>query len=202
MLVGVLAIQGDFAAHAAVLQRLGCASRLVRRPDDLDGLDALILPGGESTTMLKFLAQGDFLDRLRQFLAHHPALGTCAGAILMARRVTGPSQPSLGALDMTAVRNAYGRQRDSSIRSARVEPDFVAALGAVTLEAVLIRAPRFRDLGPGVEVVASVEGEPVLLRQGRLVASSFHPELSPPPVGDAVHRWFLHSVVAPPTQSG
>lgn len=188
-LVGILALQGDFAAHAAVLERLGARYRFVRRAEDLDGLDALILPGGESSTMLKLLEAGGFFARLRAVAAARPALATCAGAILLARRVGSPEQPSLGLLDLTAERNAYGRQIDSSIRPAQVRAAFVDALGTATLEAVLIRAPQFRELGPGVEVVAEADGEPVLVRQGNLFAASFHPELSSG--GDYVHRWFL-----------
>ena len=188
--VGVLALQGDFDAHAAALARLGCTAERVRKPEQLDGLDALILPGGESTTMLKFLGQGDFFDRLRDFVRRRPTFGTCAGAILLAREVTNPPQASLGVLDLTVVRNAYGRQTDSSIRSARVLPKFHQALGVHQVEAVLIRAPRFECLGPGVEVLAVAEHQPVLVRQGHILAASFHPELSPDP---AIHRFFLAS---------
>lgn len=189
MTVGVLALQGDFAAHGAALERLGGALRWVRRSGDLEGLAGLVMPGGESTTMLKFLQQGDFEPRLREFARQRPVLATCAGAILLARRVRGPEQASLGLLDLTAVRNAYGRQLQSSIRSAEVAPAFQSALGARQLEAVLIRAPRFEELGPAVEVVAAIEGEPVLVRQGHLIAASFHPELS---AESRVHRWFLN----------
>ncbi|HEY7839012.1 MAG TPA: pyridoxal 5'-phosphate synthase glutaminase subunit PdxT [Terriglobales bacterium] len=191
MRVGILAVQGDFAAHARVLQRLGVQARLVRQADDLDGLEAIILPGGESTAMLKLLAPGGLMERLRAFVSERPVLATCAGAILLARRVLGPEQPSLGVLNMTAVRNAYGRQIDSCIRLARVRPEFAAVLGA-ELETVLIRAPRFQDLGAGVEIVAEADAEngcePLLLRQGRILAASFHPELGQE---DKVHRWFL-----------
>lgn len=193
MTVGILALQGDFAAHAAALARLGVATRLVRGPAQLESLDALVLPGGESTTMLKFLAKDGFGDKLRAFVAERPAFATCAGAILLARRVTQPEQASLGLLDVTVVRNAYGRQLESSIRTAQVQPAFTAALGR-EIEAVLIRAPQFRDLGPGVEVVATAGDEPVLLRQGRLLAASFHPELSADP---AVHRWFIDQINSP-----
>lgn len=190
-MVGILALQGDFAAHALALQRLGQPYRLVRKAEDLAGLDALILPGGESTTMLKFLLQDGFWERLRAFVAERPVFGTCAGAILLARRVTQPEQPSLGALDVTVVRNAYGRQLESSIRQADVAPEFADVLGASRLEAVLIRAPQFRDLGPKVAVIARAEGQPALLRQGHVLAASFHPELSADP---HVHRWFLELI--------
>jgi len=188
VLVGILALQGDFAAHARALERVGAAPRLVRTAEDLEGLEGLILPGGESTTMLKFLQQGGFWERLRAFVERRPTFGTCAGAILLARQVTNPEQASLGALDATVVRNAYGRQLESSIVRAEVAPEYAAALGTKELEAVLIRAPQFAELGPGVEVVASAGGQPVLLRQGHIVAASFHPELSE---GTAVHRWFV-----------
>ncbi|HXE30888.1 MAG TPA: pyridoxal 5'-phosphate synthase glutaminase subunit PdxT [Terriglobales bacterium] len=198
MLVGILALQGDFAAHAAAAARAGAATRLVKTAADLAGLDGLILPGGESTTMLKFLepgglpgeAPGELWEALRAFVRQRPVFGTCAGAILLAQRVTQPAQTSLGALDVTAARNAYGRQIDSSIRQARVSEPYRPALGR-TLEMVLIRAPRFRDLGPGVEVVAEAGGEPMLVRQGNIVAASFHPELSP---DSPVHRWFIQLI--------
>ncbi|HVB39582.1 MAG TPA: pyridoxal 5'-phosphate synthase glutaminase subunit PdxT [Terriglobales bacterium] len=188
MTVGILAVQGDFAAHARVLKRLQCEARLVRQADDIEGLDAIILPGGESTAMLTLLALGGLMPRLRAFVSARPVLATCAGAILLARRVSGPAQPSLAVLDITAARNAYGRQIDSSIRRARVRPEFAADLGGEELETVLIRAPRFQDLGSGVEIVAEAGDEPVLLRQGQIMAASFHPELGQE---DKVHRWFL-----------
>ena len=199
MVIGILALQGDFEAHARALAALGAETRFVRSAADLEGLAALVLPGGESTTMLKFLQAGDFLDRLCAFVQHQPVLATCAGAILLARRVTQPEQPSLGVLDVTAARNAYGRQLESSIRTAAVRPAFISALGAGSLEAVLIRAPRFEDLGPGVEVVAEIAGEPVLLRQGDIIAASFHPELS---AASPVHRWFLTDFVMRNSSSG
>ncbi|MGH3185248.1 MAG: pyridoxal 5'-phosphate synthase glutaminase subunit PdxT, partial [Streptosporangiaceae bacterium] len=136
--IGSLALQGDFAAHAAALERLGRAHRLVRKPEELEDLDALILPGGESTTMLKFLRRNGFWERLQELVKSRPVFGTCAGAILLARRVLQPEQPSLGALDLTVVRNAYGRQLESSIRDAAVAPEYAGALGAERLEAVLI----------------------------------------------------------------
>ncbi|MGH9394956.1 MAG: pyridoxal 5'-phosphate synthase glutaminase subunit PdxT [Terriglobales bacterium] len=188
MNVGVLALQGDFDAHAAALARLGCAAVLVRQPHALEALDGLILPGGESTTMLKFLQQGGFWERLAAFVQQRPVFGTCAGAILLARHVTAPAQPGLGALDLTVVRNAYGRQLDSSIRTAHVRPEHQQELGAAELEAVLIRAPLFQRLGPGVEVLAESDGQPVLVRQGHVLAATFHPELSRQ---SHLHRYFL-----------
>jgi 5'-phosphate synthase pdxT subunit len=170
--IGVLAIQGDYAAHAAALAEVGAEPVEVRSPDELTGLDGLILPGGESTTMLKFLERRGLFDALKEFSATEPVFGTCAGAILLAREVRHPGQRSLGALDAAVERNAYGRQIDSAILT---EP---TALGGGPLEMVFIRAPRFAQTGPGVEVLARREGFPVLVRQGNLLAATFHPELS------------------------
>lgn len=195
MLVGVLALQGDFEAHARALQAAGGEVRQVRAAHDLENLQGLVLPGGESTTMLRFLQGNALRERLSEFVRTRPALATCAGAILLARRVIQPEQESLGVLDCTVARNAYGRQLESSIQTARVRPEFVHALGTELVEAVLIRAPKFLDPGPGVEVVADIAGEPVLLRQGALLAASFHPELSSE---SPIHRWFLDSLVAAP----
>src|SRR6185312_3667889 len=189
MPIGVLALQGDFEAHAAAVERAGGQARLVRRAEELDGLEGLILPGGESTTMLKLLAQDGLQAAVSEFIQHRPTFGTCAGAILLAREVEQPAQASLGLLDVAIARNAYGRQLDSSIREAEVQPEYRAELGAERIESVLIRAPQFTQLGPGVEVVAVAGGRPVLVRQGHIIAATFHPELSP---GVAVHRWFLH----------
>jgi 5'-phosphate synthase pdxT subunit len=176
--VGVLAVQGDVEAHARALARAGAEVVRVLREKDLDGLDALVLPGGESTTIAKGLARLGLYEPLRAFArAGHPMLGTCAGAILLARRVENHPVETLGLLDATAVRNAYGTQVDS----------FAAPLDAggapelAGLRAVFIRAPQLRDLGPGVEVLARVEGEPVLVRQGKLLAATFHPELGDDP---------------------
>jgi 5'-phosphate synthase pdxT subunit len=186
--VGILALQGDFAAHAEALRRAGAGEIIeVRRPEQLDEVTALVLPGGESTTMLKFLQAEGFWESLRACALRRPVFATCAGAILVAREVRLPAQLSLGLLDATVERNAYGRQLESSIREAEVAPAFTRELGP-RLEAVLIRAPRFKDLGPGVEVVAQADGEPLLLCQGNLLAASFHPELSP---ASPIHRWFL-----------
>lgn len=185
--IGVLALQGDFAAHGDALRREGCEVVWVKRSADLKDLAGLVLPGGESTTMLNFLAENGFDQKLREAASRLPTLATCAGAILLAKRVRAPEQPSLDLLDVTVVRNAYGRQRESSIRTAEVDPAFQETLGAKQLEAVLIRAPQFEELGPAVQVVARAEGLPVLLQQGNWIAASFHPELSP---RSQVHRWF------------
>jgi pyridoxal 5'-phosphate synthase pdxT subunit len=182
MPVGVLALQGDFAAHAAVLRRLGAAVREVRSWTDLPGLGAFVLPGGESTALLRLMDGGPWFDAIRAFHdAGGALLGTCAGAILLARDVA-PAQPSLGLLDVSVSRNAYGRQVDS----------FEAKLDAPAFDdpllGVFIRAPRFTALGPRVEALARLDGEPVLVRHRRVLAATFHPELAG---DDRVHRMLL-----------
>ena len=183
IVIGVLALQGDFDAHARVLRRLGAQVVEVRRTADLDRLQGLVLPGGESTTLLNLMEDEPWFDRLRAFHAGGGALlGTCAGAILLAREVRQPEQPSLGLLDALVERNAYGRQVDS-FETTLVAP----ALGG-RLPGIFIRAPRFRRLGPGVSVLASLEGEPVLVREDRVIAGTFHPELT----GEGrLHRYFV-----------
>lgn len=183
--IGVLALQGDFDAHRATLARLGVRTILVRKPEELDGIDGLIIPGGESSTFLKFLEREGFLDKLREFVSHKPAFGTCAGAILLAKEVLNPSQASLGALDIAIERNAYGRQIDSSIMTAPTE------LGGDPLEMVFIRAPRIERVGAGVQVLAQRENHPVLVRERNILAATFHPELS----NDLrIHQLFLDMV--------
>ena len=173
--VGVLALQGDFEAHARVLVRLGAEAVLVRGPEPLADLDALVLPGGESTTIAMGLERTGLTLPLRQFAAAgRPVLGTCAGAILLARHVENRPVASLGLLDVVAERNAYGTQVDSFAAPV----DAGAAAGLEGLRCVFIRAPKLRDPGPGVEVLARVEGRPVLVRQGRILAATFHPELT------------------------
>jgi 5'-phosphate synthase pdxT subunit len=182
MTIGVLAIQGDFEAHQAVLQRLGAEVVLVRKPEQLDLIDAIVIPGGESSTFLNFLSEHGFLEKLRAFVHAKPAFGTCAGAILLAKDVENPPQVSLGALDIRVRRNAYGRQIDSSIHMAQT------TLGEKPLEMVFIRAPKIVGMGEGVEVLATEGADPVLVRQGQVMACTFHPELS----GDTrVHEAFL-----------
>ncbi|UWZ82916.1 pyridoxal 5'-phosphate synthase glutaminase subunit PdxT [Occallatibacter riparius] len=180
--IGVLAIQGNFAAHAEALTEAGAEAVEVRNPEELDGLDGLIIPGGESTTMLKFLERRRFFDALKEFVQARPTFGTCAGAILLAKEVRHPAQKSLGALDAVVERNAYGRQIDSSIETAP------SSLPGDPLEMVFIRAPRIVEAGPGVEVLARRDGFPVLVRQGKLMAATFHPELSQ---DRRVHRQFV-----------
>ena len=176
--VGVLALQGDFEAHAKALRRAGADVAWVREAKDLDGLDALVLPGGESTTIAKGMERLGLYAPLRAFAdAGHPLLGTCAGAILMARTVENHPVPSLGLLDVTAVRNAYGTQVDSF----RAPADPGAAPGLEDLPCVFIRAPRLRDPGRDVDVLVRVDGEPVLVRQGNRFAATFHPEIGDDP---------------------
>lgn len=185
MTIGVLAIQGDYEAHKSRLEQLGAKVLLVRKPEQLDAIDAIVIPGGESSTFLNFLAEQGFLDKLRDFVSTKPAFGTCAGAILLAREVENPPQESLGAMDIRVRRNAYGRQVDSSIRQA------VTKLGEEPLEMVFIRAPKIVATGKDVEVLAAESGDPVLVRQGRLMAATFHPELS---ADTRVHQEFLKLV--------
>lgn len=176
--VGVLAIQGDVAAHARALARAGADAVPVLREKDLGGVAALVLPGGESTTIAKGLARLGLYEPLRAFArAGHPILGTCAGAILLAKRVENRPVETLGLLDATAVRNAYGTQVDSFAATA----DPGAAAGLEGLRCVFIRAPRLREFGPDVEVLVRVDGEPVLVREGNLLAATFHPELTDDP---------------------
>lgn len=185
MRVGVLAIQGDYDAHKARLEQLGAEVTLVRNPEELDAIDAIVIPGGESSTFLNFLAERGFLEKLRQFVRTKPTFGTCAGAILLAKEVENPPQQSLGALDIRIRRNAYGRQIDSSIREASTK------LSGGPLEMVFIRAPKIVEAGKGVEVLATESGDPVLVREGKIMAATFHPELS---TDTRVHQEFLKLV--------
>jgi pyridoxal 5'-phosphate synthase pdxT subunit len=183
--IGVLAIQGDYDAHAQALREAGAEPVLVRKPDELAGIDGLIIPGGESTTFLKFLERDGFLGALRDFVESKPTLGTCAGCILLATEVTHPAQTSLGVLRATVERNAYGRQIDSSIQTSDT------ALPGGPLEMVYIRAPRIAKTGDGVQVLAERDGFPVLVEQGHIMAATFHPELS---ADRRVHRRFVELV--------
>ncbi len=170
--IGVLAIQGDYEAHAQALREAGAEPVLVRKPEQLSEIDGLIIPGGESTTFLKFLERDRFLASLQDFVRSRPTFGTCAGCILLATEVTHPPQQSLGVLRATVERNAYGRQIDSSIHTADTR------LPGGPLEMVYIRAPRIVKTGPGVQILAERDGFPVLVEQGNILAATFHPELS------------------------
>lgn len=184
--VGILAVQGDYEAHGKVLARLGVAHRNVVRAGDLDGLDGLVLPGGESSTMLKFLGQEGLREAVVKFAKEGGAIfGTCAGAILLAREVKNPVQASLGLADLTVVRNAYGRQLSSHVTQVPTK------LNNAPLEMVFIRAPVIERVGRGVEVLAEYQGHPVLVREGRVLAATFHPELTD---DTAVHQAFLKLV--------
>lgn len=194
MKVGVLAIQGDFAAHCKALAALGVESVEVRYAKQLDEIAGLIIPGGESTTMLKLLEEERLFGPLAQFAAAKPVMGTCAGAILLATEVSSPSQRSLGVLDIAVERNAYGRQLDSSIRRIAPSPAFARRAGDGELEAVFIRAPIIRRIGPAVEALLSDGGDPILVEQDRHLAVTFHPELS---ADRRVHQLFLAKVSGP-----
>ena len=185
MRIGVLAIQGDYEAHKARLEQLGAEVTLVRKPEQLDSIDGIVIPGGESSTFLNFLAEHGFLEKLREFVSTKPTFGTCAGAILLAKQVENPPQQSLEAMDIRIRRNAYGRQIDSSIRQAQTK------LGDKPLEMVFIRAPKIVSTGKGVEVLATHSGDPVLVRQGKIMAATFHPELSE---DTRVHQEFVKMV--------
>lgn len=180
--IGVLALQGAFEAHAKALESLGVNAKLIRTSAELKNLDGLIIPGGESTTMLKFIERNAFFDALQSFVKTTPTFGTCAGAILLAKEVQNPTQKSLAVLDITVERNAYGRQIDSTILTAPTK------LEGGPLEMVFIRAPRIIHTGPTVETLADRDGFPVLVREGHLLAATFHPELSH---DTRVHQLFL-----------
>jgi 5'-phosphate synthase pdxT subunit len=183
MKIGILAIQGDYGAHAKVLDRLGVEHVFVRRPEDLAGVAAVILPGGESSTHLKIMTKEGLLGPLQQFAINGGAFfGTCAGAILLAREVHGPAQASLGLLDISVLRNGYGRQLASDVHEGS------SKLRSEPLEMVFIRAPIIESVGKDVEVLAEDAGHPVLVRQGRILASTFHPELTS---DTTVHKYFL-----------
>ncbi len=184
--IGVLAIQGDYAAHAEALSETGAEPVEIRKPEELANLDGLVLPGGESTTMLKFLEKHQFFDALKDYCATHPVFATCAGTILIAREVRHPAQRSLGILDAVVERNAYGRQIDSTILHAET------SLSGGPLEMVFIRAPRIAEVGPGVEVLARREGSATLVKQGDILAATFHPELS---ADRRVHKAFVKAVI-------
>jgi len=187
MTIGVLALQGDFDAHRRRLGELGAKVVLVKKPGQLDAIDGLVIPGGESGTFLKLLGEEGF-EKLKQFVRLKPTFGTCAGAILLATEVENPRQAGLGAIDIRIRRNAYGRQLDSSIREGKFLHSSLNHNPDSTLEMVFIRAPKIEHVGPGVEVIATEGEDPVAVKQGRAMAATFHPELAP---DTRVHRAFL-----------
>src|SRR5499427_1299866 len=193
MKIGVLALEGDFDAHRRRLEELGAEVVLVRKPEQLDRIDGLVIPGGESGTFLKLLGEPGF-EKLKGFVKAKPTFGTCAGAILLASEVENPAQAGLGALNIRIRRNAYGRQIDSSIRQGKFLADLKhhlnhsAAAKGSALEMVFIRAPKIMAVGEGVEVLATEGSDPVVVRQGKAMAATFHPELSDDP---RVHQAFL-----------
>jgi pyridoxal 5'-phosphate synthase pdxT subunit len=182
--IGVLALQGDFDAHRRRLEELGAKVILVKKPGQLDEIDGLVIPGGESGTFLKLLGEDGF-EKLKQFVRLKPTFGTCAGAILLAKDVENPTQRGLGAIDISIRRNAYGRQIDSSIREGKFSD---GKLASSPLEMVFIRAPKIERVGKDVEVIATEGNDVVAVRQGSAMAATFHPELSDDP---RVHQAFL-----------
>lgn len=181
----MLALQGDFEAHEKALERVGAEVIEVRNAGELESVQGLVIPGGESTTMLKLLDATGLKEPLRQFAESKPIFGTCAGAILVAKQVTNPIQESLGLMDIEVERNGYGRQLDSRI--VRLQPEMEGG----DLEAVFIRAPIIRTVGPETKVLARYNGDPVLVEQGHHLAATFHPELGK---DDRIHRLFLDKV--------
>jgi 5'-phosphate synthase pdxT subunit len=182
--IGVLAIQGDFAMHAKMLERIGAPYKLVKHAWELTEVGGLIMPGGESTTMLKFFSNEGMGEAIKEFVAAgKPVFGTCAGAILLAKEVLNPAQERLGLLDITIERNAYGRQVDSSVRQGEC-PE----LSPRRVEMVFIRAPIIRRVGERVRVLGRCEGLPVLVEQGNILAATFHPELTE---DETVHQYFV-----------
>ena len=190
MTIGVLALQGDFALHVAALRRCGVEVTEIRKPEQLAGVDALVIPGGESTTLLKLMDEWQFVPALQDFhAAGKPMFGTCAGLILLARGVANPPQFSLGLIDVDVERNAYGRQRESFEARGTAELN-----GHPTgIDMMFIRAPRIRRVGPDVQVLARHGDDPVMARQDTILVATFHPEATG---NDAVHRYFCEMVRA------
>ena len=183
MKIGILAVQGDFAAHAVMLAGMGIETVEVRTLADLESCDGLILPGGESTTQLQFLQEEGLCDAIKKFAAEGKAIfGTCAGAILLATEVKNPRQESLGLLDMTVLRNGYGRQVHSDVVNGR------STLKSEPMEMVFIRGPIFERVGPGIEVLAEYAGKPALVQKAHILAAAFHPELTD---DTTVHQRFV-----------
>lgn len=190
MKIGVLALQGDFDAHRRRLEELGADVVLVKKPEQFDEIDGLVIPGGESGTFLKLLGDAGF-EKLKQFVRVKPTFGTCAGAILLASEVENPRQAGLGAIDISIRRNAYGRQVDSSIREGKFFSGSLDDKSAAPLEMVFIRAPKIERVGSNVEVIATEGSDAVAVRQGSAMAATFHPELSD---DTRVHQAFLDLV--------
>jgi pyridoxal 5'-phosphate synthase pdxT subunit len=186
MQIGVLALQGAFAKHLTMLDRLGVKGREVRTARDLSGLDGLIIPGGESSTMLRLMNDENLFEPLKEFVNSHPTFGTCAGAILLAKEVKNPAQASLAAMNITVERNSYGRQIDSF-----TEKVSIPALGDEPLELVFIRAPAVTKVGETVKVLAFCQAKPVLVKEGKYLAATFHPELTE---DSRVHKLFLDTI--------
>jgi len=184
----VLALQGDFEAHSQALARAGAGPALARTAADLNDLDGLVIPGGESTTMLKLMGLENLFEPLADFGRRKPIFGTCAGAILLASEVTHPAQQSLGLMDLTVERNGYGRQIESRVAHVSPSQEFERRAGSGELETVFIRAPIIRRVGRDATVLATYEGDPVLVEQGRHLVATFHPELS---ADTRVHDLFL-----------
>ncbi len=185
--VGILAVQGDFEMHGKMLDRIGASWKLVKHASDLGEVDALIMPGGESTTMLKFFANENLGHAVEDLAAQgKPIFGTCAGAILLAKQVLHPPQEHLGLIDITIERNAYGRQIDSSVRRGEC-PE----LSDHPVEMVFIRAPMIRRVGEAVRVLGRCDGLAVLVEQGHILAATFHPELT---ADETIHRYFLEKL--------
>jgi 5'-phosphate synthase pdxT subunit len=189
--IGILALQGDFEAHRRALEQAGAQAKEVRAEKDLAQVDGLIIPGGESTTMLKLLNEEKLFEPVRQFGGSKPIFGTCAGAILLAKRVLNPEQQALGLMDLTVERNAYGRQIDSRIEQLSFDGE--------PLEAVFIRAPVIRNVSGSARALITYRGDPVLVEQGMHMAATFHPELA----NDCrIHRRFVENVAEHAGQNG
>jgi len=189
--VGVLALQGDFAAHGAALERAGAEPVYVRDAEQLENLDGLVIPGGESTTMLKLMRYDGLFEPLTQFGRRKPVFGTCAGAILLANQVSNPEQESMGLMDIAVERNAYGRQLDSRVVELEPNAQFQERTAPGNLEAVFIRAPIIRRVGAAANVLARYNGDPVLVEQGPHLVATFHPELA---ADSRVHKLFLEKL--------
>jgi pyridoxal 5'-phosphate synthase pdxT subunit len=189
--VGILALQGDFSAHAETIKTLHAKPLLIREPQQLDTVSGLIIPGGESSTMLKLIESEGFKKPLLAFGEKKPIFGTCAGAILMAKKVSNPQQYSFGWIDMEIERNSYGRQRESSIQEVQVNDSFQKQMGGSTLEAVFIRAPKIIKTNSQVEILATYQDYPVLIAQGFHLAATFHPELTS---SLSIHQFFLRGI--------